>query len=75
MREYQNISEFLEDHEDEVVVNALKDYYDLCIRFNKIDNKDLAIRPVQEVLDAITIVLEDFMPPSEYQKWVSSTKE
>jgi hypothetical protein len=34
MREYQNIAEFLEDHEDEVVVSALMTYYDLCNRPN-----------------------------------------
>ena len=69
MSEYQNIAEFLEDHEDEIVVIALKKYYDLC----NIPNKN--IQPDQEILDAIAIVLEDFMPPSDYLKWKNSIKD
>jgi len=72
MSEYQNIAEFLEDHEDEIVVIALKKYYDLCNRPNRIDNSDMVIEPDQEILDAITIVLRDFMPPSDYLKWLNS---
>jgi hypothetical protein len=64
MREYQNIAEFLEDHEDEVVVSALMTYYDLC---NRVESD-------QKILDAIAIVLEDFMPPSDYLKWLNSIK-
>jgi hypothetical protein len=72
MREYQNIAEFLEDHEDEVVVSALLTYYDLCNRQNKINNSDMGIEPDQEILDAIALVLRDFMPPSDYLKWLNS---
>ena len=72
MCEYQSIAEFLEDHEDEIVVITLKKYYDLCNRPNKID-----IEPDQDILDAIALVLRDFMPPSDYLKWKNSiaTKE
>ena len=72
MCEYQSIAEFLEDHEDEIVVEALKRYYKLLSIPNKID-----IEPDQEILDAVALVLKDFMAPSEYLKWVNSiaTKE
>jgi hypothetical protein len=68
MREYQNIAEFLEDHEDEVVVSALMTYYDLCNRPNNNIEFD------QKILDAIALVLRDFMPPSDYLKWLNSIK-
>ena len=77
MSDYQNIAEFLEDHEDEIVVIALKKYYDLCKKPDKIDNSDDVIEPDQEILDAIALVLKDFMAPTDYLKWVDSiaTKE
>ena len=52
----RDIAEFLEDHEDEVVVAVLKKHYDLETN--------------QEMLDAIALVLKDFMPPSDYLKWL-----
>ena len=51
-----DIEEFLEDHEDEVVVAVLKKHYKLGAN--------------QENLNAIALVLKDFMPPSEYLKWI-----
>jgi len=69
-----DIAKFLEDHEDEIVVIALKKYYDLCSQPNKIDNSDMIIEPDQEILDALAIVLRDFMAPSEYLKWVEEAK-
>ena len=77
MSDYYSIAEFIEDHEDEIVVIALKKYYDLCNRPNKIDNSDMVIEPDQEILDAVALVLRDFMSPSDYLKWVNSiaTKE
>jgi len=68
-----DIAQFLEDHEDEIVVIALKKYYDLCNRPNKIDNSDMVIEPDQEILDAVALVLRDFMSPSDYLKWLNST--
>ena len=65
MREYKNIAEFLEDHEDEVVVSALITYYDLC----KMTEAN------QEILDAIALVLKEFMPPSDYRNWLNSKEE
>jgi len=65
MSDYQNIAEFLEDHEEEIVVIALKKYYDLCNIPNRIERD-------QEMLDAIALVLEDFMAPSDYLKWLNS---
>jgi hypothetical protein len=56
----RDIAEFLEDHEDEVVAEALKKHYDLC----KMTEAN------QEMLDAIALVLKDFMPPSDYLKWI-----
>jgi hypothetical protein len=77
MSGYKDIAEFLEDHEDEIVVIALKKYYDLCNRPNRIDNSDMVIEPDQEILDAISLVLKDFMPPADYLRWLTSlaTKE
>ncbi len=72
MADYKNIAEFLEDHEDEIVVIALKKYYDLCNRPNKIDNSDMVIEPDQEILDAISLVLKDFMTPTDYLKWLTA---
>jgi len=66
MSDYQNIAEFLEDHEEEIVVIGLKKYYDLL----KIPNRD--IEHDQEILDAIALVLRDFMAPSDYLKWLNS---
>jgi hypothetical protein len=70
--DYKNIAEFLEGHEDEIVVIALKKYYDLCNRPNKIDNSDMVIEPDQEILDAISLVLKDFMAPSDYLRWLTA---
>jgi hypothetical protein len=67
-----DIAKFIEDHEDEIVAEALKKYYDLCNRQNKIDNSDMGIEPDQEILDAIALVLKDFMSPSDYLKWLNS---
>jgi hypothetical protein len=57
----RDIAQFLEDHEDEIVVEALKKHYDLETN--------------QEMLDAIAFVLRDFMPPSDYLKWLNSKEE
>ena len=56
----RDIAEFLEDHEDEVVVAVLKKHYDLETN--------------QETLDAIALVLYDFMPPSDYLKWLKEVE-
>lgn len=74
MTDYKSIAEFFEDHEDEIVVIALKKYYDLCNRPNKIDNSDMVIEPDQEILDAISLVLKDFMLPTDYLRWINSIK-
>ena len=55
---------FIEDHEEEIVVTALKRYYDVC-KNNRLET-DL------KILDAIELVLKDFMTPSEYLKWLDS---
>ena len=74
MTDYKSIAEFFEDHEDEIVVIALKKYYDLCNRPDKIDNSDMVIEPDQEILDAISLVLKDFMSPTDYLRWINSIK-
>ena len=74
MTDYKSIAEFFEDHEDEIVVIALKKYYDLCNRPDKIDNSDMVIEPDQESLDAISLVLKDFMSPTDYLRWINSIK-
>ena len=66
---YNNYAEFLEDHEDEIVVIALKNYYNLCNKPDKIDNSDDILEPDTELLSAIDRVLQDFMPYSDYLKW------
>lgn len=51
----------MSEHEDKIVVEALKNYYVVC-KNNRLET-DL------KILDAIEIVLKDFLTPTQYQKW------
>ena len=63
-----DIIQGLED-EDFFVIRALKDYYKLCAKPDKIDNSDDVIEPDETILNAIDRVLQDYMTPDEYFRW------
>ena len=61
------------DLEEEIVVVALMDYYELCNKPDKDEGGDV-IDPDKDLLWAIDRVLQDFMTSTDYNSWVSTTK-
>lgn len=57
---------------DQIVIDALKDYYDLVNQFDKIDCSDDVIDPDAKVLRAIEVVLRDYLTKEEYDAWQRS---
>ena len=54
---------------DQIVISVLKDYYNVCKRYGKIDCSDDVIDPDTKVLRAIEVVLGDFLTKEEYDAW------
>lgn len=53
----------------EIVIQELKEYYNLCKRYDKIDCSDEVIEPDTKILRAIEVVLGDFLTKEEYDAW------
>lgn len=60
---------------DEIVVKELMYMYNLYNRYNKIDNAQEWIDPEYEVLNAIKILLQQYLPTKEYDYWESTLTE
>lgn len=71
----KNIKNILETLEDEVVIESLKNAYDLNRKPDKVDNSDDVLEPERELLDAILKVLGYYMPPSDYAAWLYELHE
>jgi len=56
---------------ENIVVEELKDYYNLCNVPNKIDCSDDVIDPDQDLLQALDRVLQEYMTAHEYEQWRS----
>jgi len=54
---------------ENIVVEELKDYYNLCNVPNKIDCSDDVIDPDQDLLQALDLVLQEYMTAHEYEQW------
>jgi hypothetical protein len=54
---------------EDIVVEELKDYYNLCNVPNKIDCSDDVIDPDQDLLQALDRVLQEYMTAHEYEQW------
>jgi len=54
---------------ENIVVEELKDYYNLCNVPNKIDCSDDFIDPDQDLLRALDRVLQEYMTAHEYEQW------
>jgi len=54
---------------ENIVVEELKDYYNLCNERNKVDCSDDVIDVDYGILNAIDRVLQDYMPIYEYERW------
>jgi len=54
---------------ENIVVEELKDYYNLCNVPNKIDCSDDVIDPDQDLLQALDRVLQEYMTAHEYEQW------
>jgi hypothetical protein len=54
---------------ENIVVEELKDYYNLCNVPNKIDCSDDVIDPDQDLLQALDRVLQEYMTAHEYAEW------
>jgi len=54
---------------ENIVVEELKDYYNLCNVPNKIDCSDDVIDPDQDLLKSIDRVLQEYMTVYEYEQW------
>jgi hypothetical protein len=57
---------------DQIVIGALKDYYNLVNQYDKIDCSDDVIDPDTKVLRAIEVVLKDYLTKEEYDAWQRS---
>ena len=55
---------------ERLVVEELKLAYRLNCKPSKIDNSDEYVEPDEEFLHSIVRVLEYYMPPLEFSKWV-----
>jgi hypothetical protein len=54
---------------DNLVIQELKAYHELCRRPNKIDNSDEIIPPDTFILDALATVLYEYLTEQEYDAW------
>ena len=54
---------------ENIVVEELKDYYNLCNVPNKIDCSDDVLDPDQDLLQALARVLQEYMTAHEYEQW------
>lgn len=53
----------------DIVITELKDYYNLCKQYDKIDCSDDVIDPDIKLLKAIERVLRDYLTKQEYDAW------
>ncbi len=54
---------------DNLVIQELKAYHELCRQPNKIDNSDEVIPPDTFILDALETVLYEYLTKQEYDAW------
>jgi len=54
---------------ENIVVEELKDYYNLCNVPNKVDCSDDVIDVDYGILNAIDRVLQEYMTAHEYEQW------
>jgi len=59
---------------ENIVVEELKDYYNLCNRPNQVDCSDDVIDVDHSILDAIDRVLQDYMSVYDYELWKAGLK-
>lgn len=59
------------EHEEEIVVVSLMEYYDMCAKPDKIDNTvNEYIDPDEDLLWAIERVLQDYMTSKDFNDWL-----
>jgi len=54
---------------ENIVVEELKSYYNLCNTPDKVDCSDDVIDPDQDLLQALDRVLQEYMTAHEYEQW------
>ena len=59
---------------ENIVIEELKDYYNLCNRSNKVDCSDDVLDPDQDLLQALDRVLQDYMSVYDYELWKAKLK-
>lgn len=55
---------------DDIVIEELQDYYRLVNRFDRVDCSDTVIEPDIELLQALQIVLSNYMTKKEFAVWL-----
>ena len=55
---------------DNIVIDALKDAYQMSNQFDKVDCSDDVLEPDYELLKAIQTVLEYYMVHDDWSEWV-----
>lgn len=69
----QTLRNLKDELEDEIVIQSLMQYYDLCCKPDKIDNTvDEYIEPDEELLWAIERLLQDYMTTTDFNSWLDT---
>lgn len=54
---------------DPIVIDSLQEYYHLNNRWDKVDCSDTFLEPDFKVMEALLVVLEEYMSPEDFGEW------